>query len=861
MDKFSAFADAVFKQKYSYNGVETWEETAKRVVKNVMGAVDADAGLISRLISAVTERKFLPGGRYLYASGRPFHQVNNCLLLRAEDSREGWADLMQKATMSLMTGAGIGVDYSAVREEGANIRKTGGKSTGPLALMQMVNEAGRHIMQGGARRCLPANTKVMLEGEKLVTISEVKPGQAIWTRHGYRTILAKESSGKQQVYELVTTQGVVKSTGNHRWLAARNDRSKDWYEVDRLKVGHKLYFHPFPEIEGNAGDVHKAYTIGYFMGDGCAYHSGRTHEVTFQFSNDWFNKEQIDKITAVMRQFGTNPVLRNGHGDCLELRCRGKEAVNIFQVWKKPHAAPVIPEEIWAGDISVRLAFLAGWMDADGYYGEDSWKLANKHESTRKELCRLFETVGIVTTINGMEVRLNSYQRSMLKTTLGKFSYKLPKDAECKDTAEIPAKILSITPVGIEEVWDIQVQEVEEFIADGFVSHNSAIWAGLNWKHPDIFKFIHAKNWSDDIRAMKAKDFNAVAPLDGTNISVILDRSFFRAYNAGDAHAKRVYSETLKQMLSTAEPGFSVDYANRNESLRNACTEVVSEDDSDVCNLGSINLARIDSLEELKQVVSDATAFLMAGTVYSDLPYEKVAEVRKKNRRLGLGLMGIHEWLIKRGYKYEPTEALEPWLEVYQDESDAAAEKYAKEWRLSIPVKVRALAPTGTIGIVAETTTGIEPIFCVAYRRRYKGSDGKTTMYQYVIDPTAKRLIEAGAKPENIEDAYTLSENVERRVAFQAWVQQYVDQGISSTINLPPWGSDLNNESHVTAFGKMLMKYLPKLRGVTCYPDGCRSGQPLVRVAYETAMQHEGQVFVEAADICDISGKGGSCGS
>ena len=129
-------------------------------------------------------------------------------------------------------------------------------------------------------------------------------------------------------------------------------------------------------------------------------------------------------------------------------------------------------------------------------------------------------------------------------------------------------------------------------------ARRSAIWAGLSWRHPDVLQFIQMKNWSEDIRKIKELDFNAYAPLDGTNISVILDRAFFRAFNAGDTHAKKVYTTTLRQMLSTAEPGFSVDYANKNESLRNACTEVVSEDDSDVCNLGSLNLARIEIIEE-----------------------------------------------------------------------------------------------------------------------------------------------------------------------------------------------------------------------------------------------------------------------
>ncbi len=543
-DGMSVFAATTLDNKYLWKekGEAEWKDVCYRVVKNVMRAVGVKMSdpIAKEILQAMVDRKFIPGGRYLYASGRPFHQVQNCLLLRAEDSREGWAELMQKSTMALMTGAGIGVDYSDVRAEGKPIRKTGGTATGPIALMQMVNEAGRGIMQGGSRR--------------------------------------------------------------------------------------------------------------------------------------------------------------------------------------------------------------------------------------------------------------------------------------------------------------------------------SAIWAGLSWKHQDCHKFTRIKNWPEEVKKLKEKDFNFPATLDGTNISVILDDEFFEAYN-DDKHqlhsqAQAIYWATVSQMLETGEPGFSIDTGvNSGESLRNACTEVSSRDDSDICNLGSINMARVESVEEMARLTEIGTAFLLAGTVYSDVPYSKVDQVRTKNRRLGLGLMGLHEWLLVRGKKYGPDSELEGYLKEYA-KSTELARKYAEQWDLSEPVKTRAIAPTGTIGIIAETTTGIEPIFCAAYKRRYLKH--KIWQYQYVIDPTAKRLIEErGVNPDLIEDAYSIEP--ERRIAFQAWVQQFVDHGISSTINLPSWGSEQNNTNLVKDFGNMLIKYLPKLRGMTTYPDGSRGGQPLTPVKYTTAIKHVGEIFVETTDICDL--KGGSCGS
>ena len=386
-------------------------------------------------------------------------------------------------------------------------------------------------------------------------------------------------------------------------------------------------------------------------------------------------------------------------------------------------------------------------------------------------------------------------------------------------------------------------------------SRRSAIYASLNWQHEDIPSFLVTKNWSETIKELKTKDFNFPAALDMTNISVNYDDSW--GFNPDNS----VFLANCRQAMETGEPGFSFNFgAKQNETLRNACTEVTSEDDSDVCNLGSINLGNIRSLEEFKSVVELGSKFLVCGTLRADLPYDKVYKVREKNRRLGLGLMGIHEWLLQRGQKYEVTPELHTWMEVYKDGSERAAKEHCDRLFVSRPVAFRAIAPTGSIGILASTTTGIEPLFACAYKRRYL-TDGTKWRYEYVIDSTADRLIkEYSVAPEQIDTAYKLSHDYERRLKFQADVQDYVDMSISSTINLPQWGTKGNSESDVKSFAKVLAHYSPRLRGFTCYPDGSRGGQPLTEVDYSEALKHKGVVFVEN-DICEISGKGGSCGS
>jgi ribonucleoside-diphosphate reductase alpha chain len=400
-------------------------------------------------------------------------------------------------------------------------------------------------------------------------------------------------------------------------------------------------------------------------------------------------------------------------------------------------------------------------------------------------------------------------------------------------------------------------------------SRRSAIYASLNWQHGDIYDFLHAKDWSrlkipgtdSTYSDAKKADFNFSCPLDMTNISTNYDTAwlmnFWKTGKVGE-----VFLKNCKQAMMTGEPGFSFNFFNKeNETLRNACTEVTSEDDSDVCNLGSINLARINSISELYSVVELATKFLLCGTLVAQLPYDKVYKVREKNRRLGLGLMGVHDWLLQRGYRYEVPEELHKWLEVYMGVSRNIADTFASVLSVSAPIACRAVAPTGSIGILASTTTGIEPVYAVAIKRRYlKGTNWK---YQYVVDETAKNIIDhTGIDPSKIECSVDLAKDYKRRLSVQANIQEYVDMSISSTINLPAWGSELNNEDKIEEFANTLAQYSHRLRGFTVYPDGSRGGQPLVSVPYNEAINKLGielEENTEHFDICELTGTG-HCG-
>ena len=128
----SKFSEDIFYTKYSHEGAETFNELAATLVNDVCQEImskeekEALAGHIANL-------RFIPGGRYLYYAGREKKFFNNCYLLKAEeDTREDWANLSWKSESCLMTGGGIGVDYSIYRGEGQTLKGTGGIASGPL---------------------------------------------------------------------------------------------------------------------------------------------------------------------------------------------------------------------------------------------------------------------------------------------------------------------------------------------------------------------------------------------------------------------------------------------------------------------------------------------------------------------------------------------------------------------------------------------------------------------------------------------------------------------------------------------------------------------------------------------------------
>ena len=381
-------------------------------------------------------------------------------------------------------------------------------------------------------------------------------------------------------------------------------------------------------------------------------------------------------------------------------------------------------------------------------------------------------------------------------------------------------------------------------------SRRSALWAGLHWWHKDIGQFINSKVYTEEQKLAKMHDFDTPLPLDMTNISVVFDPKWFD-YIMWPEHtpeyqdAYRILLRTVERAVIDGEPGLLFSYLVAHE-LANACTEFRSSWDSDSCNLGSVNMSRISSLDEFAEIVKQGSEFLTLGSLRADLPTQDFSSVVREHRAIGLGLTGVHEWLIRRGYGYEVVPELHQWLQVYRDVSKEAALKMAHYLQISEPERFRCIAPAGTISMMLGTSAGIGPIYSKAMLRRYLNGD--KWVEKVLVDPTIEHLFKDGIDVDGVEtSAEVLKHNPEQCIKFIADVQQYVDMGISTTVHLPA----NNSPAYARKLSKTILKYVKNLTGLTFYPDGSRYGQPIEAIPFkpEHVIKGLAQCTEEDADI------------
>jgi len=395
-------------------------------------------------------------------------------------------------------------------------------------------------------------------------------------------------------------------------------------------------------------------------------------------------------------------------------------------------------------------------------------------------------------------------------------------------------------------------------------SRRAAALASMNVTHPDIIKFIDAK--------LKH------GVLSCYNISVAVTDKFLEAVEADDdweykfAHqsygvikARKIWDKIINNMVECAEPGLlNWDKLIKNNSYyydpvlgTNPCGEAVLSP-YDVCDLGSLVLPNFitgtinTNWKKLEETIKIAVRFLDDVIEVNKYVLHEIDIKAHNSRRIGLGVMGLAEYLFAKKLRYGSRKAIaevERLMRFIRDVTyetlvELAEEKgafpkfdpipYGKaSFIRKLPASLRmaikkhgvrcvtalAVAPTGTISLVADVTSSIEPLIKKAYKRTDRVGE---RMY---VHPIYLDHLQTG---DPLPHWYVDSDDLDPSDHFevQVAVQKFVDGAVSKTINMPA-GTTPDQLSH------LMLEYIHDLKGVTVYVDGSREGQILNSVSEE----------------------------
>jgi len=458
-------------------------------------------------------------------------------------------------------------------------------------------------------------------------------------------------------------------------------------------------------------------------------------------------------------------------------------------------------------------------------------------------------------------------------------------------------------PVSFMKVFDAATGQVMQ---GGFrMGANMGI---LNVDHPDILEFIACKTQAGEIT-----NFNiSVGATDEFMIAVKKNQQFaLKNPRTGEVAqtlpARKLFDQIVALAWRTGDPGMIfLDAINRNNPViktlgpmlaTNPCGEQPLHP-FDVCNLGSINLAkfvrgdRID-WERLKKVTQIAVRFLDNGVDVSGYPIPQIEAMAKANRRIGLGVMGWADMLYQLGVAYNSNDGVKLAEKVMKTINDAAvAESVSlarekgvfKNWKRSDYQKrgvrrrnlaVTTIAPTGTIAMVAGCSSGIEPEFALSFVKNVVDEAGLTYVNEHFKKAVAsaklseeqkKQVLEEVAKsgscqqieylPDSIKKTFVTAFDIapEWHVKVQAAFQKHTENAVSKTINFP------QNATIEEVEKAYLLAWELGCKGITIYRSGSKDAQVLSIKAEKPAQQIQSKVRItplkqKLDKICPECGK------
>lgn len=390
----------------------------------------------------------------------------------------------------------------------------------------------------------------------------------------------------------------------------------------------------------------------------------------------------------------------------------------------------------------------------------------------------------------------------------------------------------------------------------------------LRVDHPEILQFITAKEDQTQL-----SNFNISVGITNTFMDAVQKNKFYDLVDpktkkpVRQLPAKEVFDLIARQAWKNGEPGvLFLDIINKANPLldgrleaTSACAEVPLMD-YEACPLGSINLSsmvknkEID-WEKLKRTIHIAVHFLDNMIDANKYPLKEIERTAKENRKIGLGVMGFADLLFQLSIPYDSNEGVDTAEKIMRfikvesrKASIALAEergvfpsfeksKFAKKGFKMRNATTTAIAPTGSISIIAGCTSGIEPAFALAYMQRVletetilqvnKYFEAVAREKQFYSDDLMKRIAQTGSLkwfpeiPADVKRVFVISYDIAARwhVKMQAAFQKYTDNAVSKSVNLK---QDTHKEDVMTVYK---IAYGLGCKGITVYRDKSREDQ------------------------------------
>lgn len=513
-----------------------------------------------------------------------------------------------------------------------------------------------------------------------------------------------------------------------------------------------------------------------------------------------YSADYMARMHRVRRRVWVLPFVRPDHPDATEVRSEAQE----------------VP-----GNVSMITCMVEdsreGWVHAMG------------------ELCRLSQLAGrdIAMVVDVSDVRPRG---SLIRGFGGRASGPGPLVRALSRVAETLRAAVGGRLSGL------QCMTIDHDVASCVISGNvrrSARIAVMHWRDPDIMEFIKCKRDGGHWTA---------------NVSVEVDDAFWAGILQPDSEAQMILHAVAEGMLTNSEPGlFNSSLSSKGERgdvrCPNPCGEIALQEWEN-CNLGHVNLALVESDEEARECFGLMTRWLIRATAGDGMSWRQ-REVVNTNRRIGVGFLGLQEWLWSRhGAMYKEVAfaaRIQDSLAGFYRVVELEAMEYSKQIGIPTPIKLTTVAPTGTQAKLAGVTEGMHAVYAKYFLRRVRYADGEAGLLEAAaqglhVEPDLNqdhtwvvtypcRDVALDRVPDN-RLTQQCDVSVIELLGCQAAVQRHwADNAVSFTANVDEKTTPKELYDALRVVG-------PRLKGTTVMVEGSYEQAPIERITREQYEAH-----------------------